>query len=320
MGRFVDLTGKRFSRLIVIERDKTKESSKGVYWVCQCDCGKIKSVSAAALKSGVTKSCGCLNKEIISGAKDFTSLVGKKFGKLTVIERVGTHISLGGHKKSVWLCKCDCGNEVTVTKQDLTTGHTKSCGCMSTKQKGSGLYDLTGKRFGKLIVIKRAEEDYVYTSKGKTTTAPCWICQCDCGNVIVVQGGNLRSGNTTNCGCERIKSKGEIAVEDFLTKNNIKHLSEYTFDDLRNKSGNLLRFDFAVLDDDNNVKMVIEYQGKQHYKDCGQFGIYQRKYSDKMKKDYCFNHNICLYEIRYDAELNTVFEDLLHKIVSLIQK
>lgn len=54
----------------------------------------------------------------------------------------------------------------------------------------SKLKDLTGLKFGKLLVIKRVE--------GKCTP---WLCLCDCGNEIVVRGTNLRSGNTTSCGC-----------------------------------------------------------------------------------------------------------------------
>lgn len=57
--------------------------------------------------------------------------------------------------------------------------------------------DLTGKRFGRLIVIKRAE-DYIQTS-GKRVTM--WECECDCSKKTIVQGSSLRSGNTTSCGC-----------------------------------------------------------------------------------------------------------------------
>lgn len=241
-------------------------------------------------------------------------MIGKRFGKLVVVERAGTHITPSGQRKVIWLCKCDCGNETVVQAQDLTAGHTKSCGCLPTKSRGSGLHNLIGQRFGKLVVIQRSEEDYKYESKGKITTSPRWICQCDCGNIITAQGGNLRSGATTNCGCDRAKSKNEIIISNFLTEHNIKYLSEYSFDDLRNQKGNLLRFDFAILDNDNNVKILVEFQGMQHYIDCGWFGLYQRKYSDEMKRNYCVSHNIPLYEIKYDDNLEESLERLLNKI------
>ena len=59
------------------------------------------------------------------------------------------------------------------------------------------MQDLTGQQFGKLLVISRSE-DYV-SPKGARKSR--WLCQCECGNVAVVTGDNLRSGNTTTCGC-----------------------------------------------------------------------------------------------------------------------
>jgi hypothetical protein len=64
MGSLVDLTGKRFGRLIVKERALTDR--KRTTWVCQCDCGKQKTVRASDLRSGHTQSCGCLHKEIVA--------------------------------------------------------------------------------------------------------------------------------------------------------------------------------------------------------------------------------------------------------------
>lgn len=311
-----DLTGQKFGKLTVIKKDENRKNSYMVYWICQCECGNIKSISSASLQYGKTLSCGCLNKEINSKPKDLSYMIGKRFGKLVVIKRAGTHVTPSGQKKPTWLCQCDCGNQKIVASQDLKTGHTKSCGCLPTKKKGSGLHDLVGRRFGKLVVIERAEEDYQYESKGKTTTSPRWICQCDCGNITIAQGGNLRSGATTNCGCERKQSKSELIITQFLTEHNVKYLSEYSFDDLRNQRGNLLRFDFAILNDDNKVIMLVEYQGEQHYIDCGWFGLYQRKYSDKMKRKYCSLHNIKLYEIKYDEDLNNSLENLLLEIQS----
>lgn len=160
-------------------------------------------------------------------------LTGQKFGKLTVIKRSGTHITPSGQHKPLWLCKCDCGNEVFVTSGDLKNGHTKSCGCLSkNRQKGFGLIDLTGKRFGKLTVIERTN-DYVY----KNATSPLWLCQCDCGNIKAVQGGNLRNGVVTHCGCNKQSSKEEAKVAKFLTDNHIVYMREYYFNDLIGKTG-----------------------------------------------------------------------------------
>lgn len=63
MGKLIDLTGKRFGRLTVIERDyetQRKKNNKYVYWKCKCNCGNDTSVNSESLRQGKTKSCGCL--------------------------------------------------------------------------------------------------------------------------------------------------------------------------------------------------------------------------------------------------------------------
>ena len=58
--------------------------------------------------------------------------------------------------------------------------------------------DLTGRKFGRLTVIKRAE-DYISPNGSK---APQWLCECECGNEIIVVGGRLTKKNgTKSCGC-----------------------------------------------------------------------------------------------------------------------
>lgn len=61
MGKLIDITGKRFGRLLVIERRPT--INRKAYWSCKCDCGNTITVSASSLLCGKTRSCGCLRKE-----------------------------------------------------------------------------------------------------------------------------------------------------------------------------------------------------------------------------------------------------------------
>ena len=68
-----------------LNRDENKKS-KSVYWICQCDCGNIKSIDGASLRrSNGTRSCGCLSKE--SSETHLIDLTGKIFGRLTVLRR-----------------------------------------------------------------------------------------------------------------------------------------------------------------------------------------------------------------------------------------
>lgn len=68
--------------------------------------------------------------------------------------------------------------------------------------------DLTGKKFGKLTVIRQDGYHYYPNSKRKTK----WLCQCDCGNLISVLGSDLKNGHTQSCGCFRKERATETAT------------------------------------------------------------------------------------------------------------
>lgn len=77
------------------------------------------------------------------------NLIGQRFDRLTVLERAEDYIKPDGRCESQWCCKCDCGNEIIVRTHCLTSGHTKSCGCLqkeaaSKSQKKYNTYDLSG--------------------------------------------------------------------------------------------------------------------------------------------------------------------------------
>ena len=57
----IDLTGQRFGRLTVIRYDHSEHD--GAHWLCKCDCGKEKVAAGYSLRSGKTRSCGCLNSD-----------------------------------------------------------------------------------------------------------------------------------------------------------------------------------------------------------------------------------------------------------------
>lgn len=65
MGKFIDLTGQKFGRLEVIKRAENSKDAKA-QWECLCRCGAVVVVSGGNLRSGHTRSCGCLHREIIS--------------------------------------------------------------------------------------------------------------------------------------------------------------------------------------------------------------------------------------------------------------
>lgn len=132
MSRLIDLTGNKYGRLTALHKDTERKTNNGSYWVCQCDCGKIKSVKSSSLRSGEIQSCGCLRNEKVAQSKKQQSedeMIGKRFGKLVVQKRSEKKGSGG---ELYWLCQCDCGNTIEVRGHSLKRqdeNRTVSCGC-----------------------------------------------------------------------------------------------------------------------------------------------------------------------------------------------
>ena len=293
--KLIDLTNQRFGKLLVLKRDL--EKTNGTYWICQCDCGKIIS----ARKDQLTrikypkKSCGCDQKEKASQIH-LKNEIGNTYGYLTVLYR--TEDLRPGEAR--WHCKCKCGKECNVSGVHLRNGSVQSCGCKKFESH-NGINEI-GKRYGKLTVLERSNKT--------DGTHIFWKCKCDCGNICDINGTYLRLGISTNCGCER--SVGEQKITKILQENNINFKREFTFSDLLGDGEGRLRFDFGILDNNNNL---IEYDGIQHFEincfgnDKNDFDIL-KKY-DKIKEEYCKNNNIPLIRIPY-TKLGTLnLQDLM---------
>lgn len=81
----------------------------------------------------------------------------------------------------------------------------------------SRLIDLTGQRFGRLVVVGRAQ-------KRGTQTNARWLCQCDCGNYIDVRGTTLKRGESRSCGCLRSDYLREQMTTHGKSKTRIAHI------------------------------------------------------------------------------------------------
>lgn len=231
----------------------------------------------------------------MGAAKDIT---GQRFGRLVAIQRVGSN----KQGLAVWQFQCDCGKVIEKVGREVWRGNTSSCGCLkSEKLREKNIQNSTkiniGDRFGELTVIellglrKQASRD-----KNESWSK----CQCSCGNIIEVRDNNLKTGMTKSCGC--VSSLGERKIINLLNKNNINYSTQYSFPDLKGDS-TYLRFDFAIFKD-NILYELIEFDGRQHYK--GPDGKWTESYSleklqkyDKLKDEYCKQHNIKLVRVPY---------------------
>ena len=227
-------------------------------------------------------------------------LTGQQFERLLVIER-DLNKSQAAGKHAYWICRCSCGNVKSIEGSKLRQGIIHSCGCLQRelssqrlKERISGTYeDLTGKRFGKLLVLEHEEE------KSKEKKKTFWKCQCDCGTISYVESYSLKNGIIQSCGCT--KSKGEQKIISILTQNGIIFKKEISFDNLKDK--NKLRFDFGVFNKEGDLQYLIEFQGQQHYFSTDFFGgdvyLNKLKQHDSLKRKYCNENNILLIEIPY---------------------
>ena len=117
-------------------------------------------------------------------------LTDKTFGQLYVLREAAR--SLDQHRRSLWLCKCQCGTEIICMGGNLTSGTSQSCGC-------SRKINLLGQKFGRWSVLKEA---------GRHKYMVKWLCRCDCGVQKIIFGRNLTNGSSQSCGCynkERLK-------------------------------------------------------------------------------------------------------------------
>lgn len=103
---------------------------------------------------------------------------------------------------------------------------------------------------------------------------------------------------------DRVKDLTGKKIENILRENNIKYQKQYTFNDLVSKKNALLRFDFAIFDKENNLKQLIEFDDRQHFKYESNWNQSEEEFkilqeNDKRKNDYCKEKNIKLVRISY---------------------
>lgn len=212
------------------------------------------------------------------------------------MERGNDYISPKGYRATTWICECQCEKKTvkSIRACILKNGSSKSCGCM-TYPLNVRVNNLVGKKFGKLTVKERYYGDDIKNKRKKVV----WLCECECGNMKPVIVDDLRSGKVQSCGC--LTSVAEYEVEKYLKSLNINYKKEYCIESCKDIS--TLPFDFAVFDDDDKLKFLIELNGQYHYELTGykdaEVKLEYTKKHDKIKKEFCYSNNIDLLTIPY---------------------
>lgn len=118
MGEHINITGKRFGRLVAI-KPIGKDASGCTVWQCRCDCGNTSAANISDLRRK-RRSCGCIAPKPVD-------ITNQRFGKLIAICPTAKRDPDGN---ILWRCRCDCGKFHTTPARDLRRGLVRSCGCM----------------------------------------------------------------------------------------------------------------------------------------------------------------------------------------------
>ncbi len=134
------------------------------------------------------------------------------------------------------------------------------------------------------------------------------MCECECGAKINVRADNLRTGQTTSCGCKR--SKAQRYINELLARNNVPFQVEYSFENLIGVKKGTLRFDWAIFNQDGTLSHLVEFDGRQHFEEVDFFNSTTVQKHDKIKNKYCLDNGIELRRFRGNYEELTI-EDLV---------
>lgn len=269
----------------------------------KCGCGNTFITTFEKFKTRNKKQCNECGRKILSDKNRLTYSDVKKY-----IEENSNCKLLSKDYSSTrdkLLLRCGCGDEFFVPFRHFKSSNQRQC-----------------KKCGIEIVASNRRLDYSYIKEFVENNSDCKLIsdkyvnssnklefECGCGNHFNTYFDLFKRLDIRMCSVCRHKtprSKGENKITEWLSSNNIKFKSEYTFDDL--KDIKKLRFDFAILNSNNDVKLLIEFDGKQHQGE-GVFAKSEEEalllynelvHNDNIKNEYCFNKCIPLLRIPYD--------------------
>lgn len=249
MSRSVNLVGRRFGKLTVVEKTCEQENHYWT-WRCRCDCGKEIIVNTKHLTRGTISNCGCEKKNAIPHEPIPDDLTGKRYGRLVVL-RLDKQLDNG---KTSWFCQCDCGNQCVVTSHSLHNNKRKSCGCLHRNADTYQAEDLRNRKFGRLTVvepvIKRNSDGSIF-----------WKCRCECGTELNVSQESLLEGYYRSCGCIRQEIQENLHDNLTFVENTCVEIIERRKSRSDNKSG----FRGVSKGPGNKWLVTIGFQGKRYY-------------------------------------------------------
>ena len=169
-------------------------------------------------------------------------------------------------------------------------GHKKNRSATVKKQEDY-VAEVNEKHNKRLLVIG------TYTAGKNRIEIKCNMCQHEWMPVA----RNILKGR----GCPKCNlNKGETLINNILIDLGLNFKQQFTIENLKTPNNGVPIFDFAIFDENNDLKLIIEYDGLQHFKPVKAWGgekrfIEQQKI-DNFKNEYCMKNNIRLLRIKYD--------------------
>lgn len=261
----------------------------------QCKCGKIFHPNYNSFKGGQIECPKCSKEKI---AQKYLK-TNEQFLK-EVEEQVGNEYTFLEEYK---------GNKTKIKVRH----NCEECNNYEWKMKPSNF--LMGKRCPKCAgnlpysdeefkekIYSLVKDEYTILGKYINAKTKIKIRHNICGNKYKTTSNNFLNGNRCPI-C--VESKGEQFIRHYCEKNSILFDPQYIFNDLIGIGGGLLKFDFSIYKNEEKslIKYLIEYDGKQHYEWIEGLMTYEKfhvlQMHDKLKNQYCINHNVKLIRIPY---------------------
>lgn len=136
--------------------------------------------------------------------KKVNDLIGKKFNKLTVIDR---GLANSKRREVMWVCQCECGKTTQVSTDDLKNGHNKSCGCLRHELSRTRIYDIW-QGMNRRCYDKNTREYKRYGGRGIA------ICDEWKNDFISFYNWAMENGYQENLTIDRIDNNGDYKPDN----------------------------------------------------------------------------------------------------------
>ena len=264
----------------------------------KCQCGNIFKTTFTRFRQ-LDKSC-CNDCSKHNYSLDFVKKYISSFGCILIDDNY-----VNGNQKLNLIC--DCGENFETTFNKFKNRNKTKCNKCSIGRKNNTYLTIEE------VIDYLESKSLVLMSDYHNSSSKIKLL-CTCGDIFETNFNKVRNSNKIRCNkCTKSMSKIEILTKEYLIKHNILFKSQYIFDDLKTRYNVYLRFDFAIFDKDNNLKLLLELDGQQHFKPIDRFGgekqLEINQNNDNRKNNYCQTNNIKLFRIPY-WKFNKINEEL----------